>query len=56
MAGTAVSVTGTPAVGVPWALAAVLATVCLLVTTLTSVAAAWIATRRSPVSLLAARE
>ncbi|MEW2079561.1 FtsX-like permease family protein [Streptomyces sp. NPDC013433] len=56
MAGTAASVTGSPTVGVPWSLAAMLGAVCLAVTGLTGVCAAWIATRRSPVSLLAARE
>jgi putative ABC transport system permease protein len=56
MAGTAASVTGSPTVGVPWSLAAGLAALCLAVTGLTGVSAAWIATRRSPVSLLAARE
>ncbi|MFJ9036689.1 FtsX-like permease family protein [Streptomyces sp. NPDC102406] len=56
MAVTAASVVGTPAVGVPWALAAGIGGACLLVTVITSVSAAWIATRHSPVSLLAARE
>ncbi|MEU9558522.1 FtsX-like permease family protein [Streptomyces fumanus] len=56
MAATAASVTGSPTVGVPWSPATLLAAACLAVTGLTSVSAAWIATRRSPVSLLAARE
>lgn len=56
MAGTAAAVTGTPTVGVPWTLAAGVGAACLLVTGVTSVSAAWIATRRSPVLLLAARE
>ncbi|MCL7425439.1 FtsX-like permease family protein [Streptomyces sp. YS415] len=56
MAGTAASVTGSPTVAVPWSLAAGLGVACLAVTGLTGVSAAWIATGRSPVSLLAARE
>ncbi|MFI1976989.1 hypothetical protein [Streptomyces wedmorensis] len=44
MAGTAASVTGSPSVGVPWSLAAGLGAVCLAVTGLTGVSAAWIAT------------
>ncbi|MET9437231.1 ABC transporter permease [Streptomyces sp. NPDC006551] len=56
MAGTAISITGSPTVGGPWSLAAWLGAVCLAVTALTGVSAAWMATRRSPVSLLAARE
>ncbi|MGW2447865.1 FtsX-like permease family protein [Streptomyces sp. NPDC001675] len=56
MAGTAASATGTPTVGVPWALAAGVSAASLLVTAVTSVSTAWVATRRNPVRLLAARE
>lgn len=56
MAVTAASVTGTAVVAVPWTLAAGVGASCLLVTAITGVSAAWMATRRGPVSLLAARE
>ncbi|MFE1199529.1 FtsX-like permease family protein [Streptomyces olivaceoviridis] len=56
MAATSASVTGRPIVGVPWTLAGAVALAVLLLTSVTSLASTWAATRPSPVSLLTARE
>ncbi|HEY0530571.1 MAG TPA: FtsX-like permease family protein [Actinoplanes sp.] len=50
------AVTGRPALSLPWPLIAAACAVALLVTAATSLITSWSATRRPPVTLLAARE